>query len=644
MKKLLSILLFMISGYLAGQRNFDLDSLARRIESKDDRDTTKVLLMNELAWDISYQNLDSGLVIVNRALELSRKYGYENGESEGLNVQGTIYLDLGRYAEAVESHLAAIRLREKRGRPDKLGESYHNLALVYESMDSVRLSLNYQRKAYAYYSKAQDSSGIGPIASYIGNLLITLDSTDAAIPYFMHGAAIARTYNLHHWIAENTAGLAYCYAMNGDTARARIQMAEAFQFERTEYNDYNMMGMWISNARLLKLEKKYAEAIASVDSALAIAEKLNVRDSRMQHYYLLSELYELQGKPEQALLFAKKHQVLKDSILSTKNQQLIRNLEAVYEKEKQEQQLEILRQDDQLQKILVTGGIVFTLGFIVVAFLLFGRIRMGKIAGQLLQEKKAIIESKNKDIIDSINYARRIQDAVTPVQEQLSPAFAHAFVFNRPKEIVSGDFWWTAETADHYYVAAGDCSGHGVPGSFMSVMTASFLNGIIIEQQVSDPAEILFELNERVRAALQHSGTNENTPLVKDTIDIAVCRVDKQKKSLAFAAAVMSVTLIRSDKIIEYRGSDTPVGAVLTDASNPYRNEIVNLDKGDTVFLYSDGLTAMMNRDPQRDALNELLLSLKSSAEQKRILENAVSRIYPSGKTDDDLLVIGFGV
>jgi serine phosphatase RsbU (regulator of sigma subunit) len=104
------------------------------------------------------------------------------------------------------------------------------------------------------------------------------------------------------------------------------------------------------------------------------------------------------------------------------------------------------------------------------------------------------------------------------------------------------------------------------------------------------------------------------------------------------------VTIIRSDKIIEYRGSDIPVGAARTDADNPYRNEIVNLDTGDSVFLYSDGLTAMMNRDPQRDALNELLLSLKSSADQKRILENAVSRIYPSGKTDDDLLVIGFGV
>jgi serine phosphatase RsbU (regulator of sigma subunit)/tetratricopeptide (TPR) repeat protein len=644
MKNYISILLLLISGYVSGQRNFDLDSLAKRIESKDDRDTTKVLLMNELAWDISYQNLDSGLVIVNRALELARKNGYENGESEGLNVQGTIYLDLGRYADAVKSHLSAIRIREKRGRPDKLGESYHNLALVYESMDSIRLSLDYQRRAYDYYMKADDSSGIGPIASYIGNILILLDSSDAAIPYFMHGAAVARQYNLHHWMAENTAGLAYCYAMKGDIVRARMQMTEAFEFERIEYNDYNMMGMWISNARLLKLEKKYDEAIASVDSALAIAIKLNVHDARMQHYNLLSELYELQGNPSQALLYAKRHQVLKDSILSTKNQQLIRNLEAVYEKEKQEQQLEILRQDDQLQKILVTGGIVFTLGFIVVAFLLFGRIRMGKIAGQLLQEKKAIIESKNKDIIDSINYARRIQDAVTPAQEQLTPAFRHAFVYNRPKEIVSGDFWWTAETAEYYFVAAGDCSGHGVPGSFMSVMTASFLNGIIIEQQINDPAEVLFELNEKVRAALQHSGTHEDTPLVKDTIDIAVCRVDKQKQKLAFSSAVMSVTLIRSDQIIEYRGSETSVGAALTNASNPYRNEIVNLDKGDTVFMYSDGLTAMMNRDPQRDALNELLLSLQTSAEQKHILDSTLGRIYPSGKTDDDILVIGFGV
>lgn len=644
MKKTLSILLLFVSGFVFGQRNFDLDSLSRVIESKDDKDTTKILLLNELAWDVSYQDLDSGLSIINRALELSRKYGYVNGESEGLNVQGTIYLDMGRYAEAVEAHLGAIRLREKHDRPDKLGESYHNLALVYESIDSIQLSLKYQRRAYDYYKQADDSSGIAPIASYIGNILVSLDSSEVAIPYFLHGASIARHYNFHHWIAENLAGLAYCNALSGDTARARIQMAEAFEFERTELNDYNLMAMWLNNARLLRFEKKYPEAIASLDSALEISTRLNVRDSKMQHYNLLSELHELNGEPQKALYYAREHQFLKDSILSTKNQQLIRNLEAVYEKEKQEQELEILRQDDHLQKILVSGGIVFTLGFIVVAVLLFGRIRMGKLAGQLLHEKKAIIESKNKDIIDSINYARRIQDAVTPVQNQLLPAFNRAFVFNRPKEIVTGDFWWTAETAEHYFIAAGDCSGHGVPGSFMSVMTASFLNGIVIEQQTTSPANVLFELNKKVRAALQHSGTNENTPLVKDTIDIAVCRFDKKTGSLEFSAAVMAVTLIRSNNIIEYRGSEIPVGSAKTENQNPYTNELIQPDKGDMVFLYSDGLTAMTNRDPQRDALNELLLALYNSSDPQKNLESFVTRIYPSGKTDDDLLVLGFGI
>ncbi|HTF03547.1 MAG TPA: SpoIIE family protein phosphatase [Bacteroidia bacterium] len=640
----LLLLLLAVIFQCRAQTQYNLDSLKTVVEKMDDTDSSKVHILNQIAWDVSYINLDSGLVIANRSVTLARNLGYKKGEAEALNVLGTIYADMGRYEQAIDAHFQSIRLRDE-ARPDKLGESYHNLALVYLSMDSVETSLAYQRKAYEYYSVAKDSSGIGPVANYIGEAYLEMDSIDAAIRYFTQGARIARTYGFVHWEAANLGGLAYCTALQGDFKKANVLMQESFDLVEGEKNEYDMMDAWVKMAKLRKLEKNYPAAIAAVDSALAISTKLNVRDSRMEHLHILAGLHELNGNNELALEYYREHQLLKDSILSTKNQQNIHNLEAVYENEKQEKALDLLREDDRLQKIFVAGGIVFSIGFVVVAFLLFGRIRMGKIAGLQLQEKKAIIESKNKDITDSITYARRIQDAVTPVEDQLKAMFPVSFVFNRPRSIVSGDFWWTTETDDDYFVALGDCSGHGVPGGFMSLMAASSLNGIVIENKIHSPEKILYELNNKVRAALQHSGTEENVPLVSDTIDIAICKISKKKDSLSCASAGMPVIIARKNRVIEYRGNDIPAGAAPLPGNNPYTLTTVPLQPGDELFLFSDGIHAFAQTGSGSQTLNELLLALNNThSSALELLEEYIRKHKASREQPDDILVIGLRI
>lgn len=643
MRKCFNIICCLLSVIVShGQTKHTVDSLAAVVARLDDSDTAKVLALNSLAWDESYLDLDSGLTIVNESIELARRQGYIYGEAEALNVAGTIYADMGRYADAVDAHLQAIRLRENTPRKDKLGESYHNLALVYASMDSASVSLKYQRLAYENYRQSSDSSGIGPICNYIGESFLFMGNIDEAEKYFKEGVASAAVYKYKHWIAANTSGLAYCAAVRGDFETAERLMHEAFILAKSENNEYNMMSPWIYIAKLRRLEGKYAEAIAAVDSALLISTKLDIRDSRMLHLQLKAELLELSGDNESALEYYRQHQGLKDSILSSKNQQSIKNLEAVYEKEKTEQQLEILRQDGRLQKIYVTGGIVCSVGFVVIAFLLFGRIRMGKKAGLILVEKKAIIESKNKDITDSINYARRIQDAVTPVEQQLESIFHDSFVFNRPRSIVTGDFWWIAETDDQYFVVVGDCSGHGVPGAFMSVMAVSFLNGIVIEQKIHSPEKILFELNKKVRAALKHSGTKEEGPLVSDTIEIAICSFSKSLQNVQFSSAGMPVTIIRKHHVIEYRGSEFRAGAVSA-AENPFSLNTATLEKGDQMFLFSDGILGLPGIDQKQ--IQDLLVSLDSEGTSAEKALDLFIREH-CGKFDqpDDILVIGMKV
>lgn len=644
-KTLILFLFFACATYCSAQHERNRDTLLLRARTLSNSDTAKVFVLDQIAWDISYTNMDSGLLVVKQAIALSRELGFLKGESEAQNVAGTIYADMGRYAEAVDAHLHAIRLREANEGSSKRGESYHNLALVYATMDSSAKSLEYQRKAYYHYGQSCDSSGLGPICCYIGEALLQKDSVDLATAYFLEGASVAKIYKYRQWEAANLGNLAYCTALKGDTLRANALMAEAFEIAKKETSDYDMMAAWLRVSKLRKFEKRYGDAISAVDSALRIATNLSVTASRMEHLRLLAELHELNGNPQLALDFYHQHGLLKDSILSSKNQQNIQKLESLYGKEKQEQALEILREDDRLQQILVGGGVVLSVGGVVMAFLLVGRIRMGKKAGMKLHEQKTIIESKNKDITDSINYARRIQDAVTPIPEQLRNMFPISFVFNRPRSIVSGDFWWMLETEEDYFIALGDCSGHGVPGGFMSVMTASFLNGIVIENKEHSPDKILFELNKKVRAALQHPDTNQDTPLISDTIDLAICRINKSKTMLTCSSAAMPIHIARRKQIVEFPGNDSSVGSFDNLQASPYQAVEIPIESGDVLYLLSDGVFPNCSSIFKKNAFDELLLSIDITAKNpERPIERHIVNITGTQGLADDIMVLGIQI
>lgn len=636
MKKLIYIALMVFAVLQSNaQDQKAIDSMSKILPTLSESDTSIVRVLNALAWDVSYRDLDSGLVLINRSLAIAREQGNVEGEGNAQNVAGTIYADLGRYPEAINAHLQSIRIKDSlHVDPNELGGSYHNLALVYESMDSFQVSLKYERLAYSYYHLSNDSSGIAPIANFLGKHCIDVDSIPRALKYFEEGRRVAEHYHFKHWLAANIAGTAYCLAHEGNNVKADSLMMMALTIARSEENTYDMMTAFVSLSELRELQKNYAEAISAMDSALSISTKLNVRDSRMNQLHRLAELYEHSGNKRQALEYYVKYQSLKDSILSTKNQRNITNLEALYEKEKTEQQLAILREEGRLGTIYVTGGIICSVGFIVFAFLLFGRIKLGKKAGLVLEEKKAIIESKNKDITDSINYARRIQDAVTPVEKQLRDVFPQSFVLNRPRSIVTGDFWWIAETGGRFFVAVGDCSGHGVPGGFMSVMAASFLNGIVIENKIHAPQEILFELNKKIRAALQHSGSGENVPLVSDTIEIAICSFSKEKNELLFSSAGMPVLLVRRSQVIEFRGSEFRAGAASTEV-NPFVLNQEKFTSGDKLLLFSDGLLSLPGSDQQK--VHELLSTIRSTDAIDAYIKSHCGHL----EQPDDILVLG---
>ncbi|MFY9309693.1 MAG: SpoIIE family protein phosphatase [Bacteroidia bacterium] len=212
---------------------------------------------------------------------------------------------------------------------------------------------------------------------------------------------------------------------------------------------------------------------------------------------------------------------------------------------------------------------------------------------KVVEEQKQIVEEKNKDILDSIHYAKRIQDALLRDEEYVSLHLPDHFILYLPKDIVSGDFYWGIEkkyetaqgkTEHFWYVAAVDCTGHGVPGAFMSMLGTVFLNDIINDNKVHAPADILDELRNKVVKELGQTGKRDES---KDGMDISLIRLNLNTLELQWAGANNALNLIRDGELSEIKADKQPIGYY--PEARPFTNHVIQLKKGDYIYLFSDG-------------------------------------------------------
>jgi len=256
-------------------------------------------------------------------------------------------------------------------------------------------------------------------------------------------------------------------------------------------------------------------------------------------------------------------------------------------------------------------------------------------------KQKEIIEKKNDDILASINYATRIQKAILP-QEKYFKNIVDNFVLYMPKDIVSGDFFWLKEKDDKIYVAAADCTGHGVPGAFMSMLGVSFLNEII---KICDkPDGILNILRDRVISTL--NDTNEEA-LVQDGMDIALSVYDKKAKTLEFSGAYNPLLVVRNNEIVTLKADRMPIGVHVKD-KNKFTAQKIDVKPNDKFYMFSDGyIDQFGGKEDKRLKMKNfknLILDIhkENFDKQKELLSNHFKNWRGKNSQIDDIVIIGF--
>jgi serine phosphatase RsbU (regulator of sigma subunit) len=200
--------------------------------------------------------------------------------------------------------------------------------------------------------------------------------------------------------------------------------------------------------------------------------------------------------------------------------------------------------------------------------------------------QKKIIEQRNRDIVESIRYAKRIQEAILPEKQELLTFFPESFILYEPKDIVSGDFYWTLNRNDHVFYAIADCTGHGVPGGFMSMLAISLMNEIVIEKGMDEPADILNMLRVKIILALKQTGASGEN---KDGMDMIFCRFNKKDNTLTYAAANNPLWIVRNGEMLVFPADKQPVGVNMVDAVESFNQHTIQLQKNDCIYAITDG-------------------------------------------------------
>ncbi len=294
--------------------------------------------------------------------------------------------------------------------------------------------------------------------------------------------------------------------------------------------------------------------------------------------------------------------------------------------------------------------IAFAAAMIIVIMIITIREKKLKKDKQILELKvrarTAEIEAQKQEITSSIEYASRIQMAMLPINDHFINAFSDHFILFKPRDIVSGDFYWFGEDDNHFFFTVADCTGHGVPGAFMSTMGISTLNEIIANKSDLRANKVLDLLREKTKMSLHQTGKEGEAA---DGMDIAFCVLHKDKKTLEFSGAYNPLFIFQGGELKEYKGDRMPIGIYYGEKA-AFTNYEINTGDGDTIYIFSDGMSDQFGgpdgRKYRKTSLKKLLSEIytRPMGEQRQIIENEFLKWKGTSDQVDDVTIIGLRI
>lgn len=554
--------------------------------------------------------------------------------AETINNEGYYHRNLGNIPLALEYYHESLKILEELQDTISMTYLYNNLGALYQHQETYDLSLEYHRKALAMKEMIGDSAGTAVSYMNIGVVYTRLDSQQRAGEFFQKALDVALKYNDIRTASRGYYNLGYIYAEEENFEKAKIYYLKSLEgFE--SYNDKEGISMTSSGLGGLSYKTgNFAEAKKYAEYGLLFANELGNPDLIRGNVIVLGVVARNSGDWKTALEMKNIEIQMRDSLANSKNIKMSSDAEAKYEYEKKqviqdvehraeiEKEQSIAAEEKKRQNtvlIAVSAGLLVVILFSV---FLNNRIRVTRKQKKIIEAQKHEVEEKNKEILDSIRYAKRIQNAILPSMEAMQRELKNGFVLFKPKDVVAGDFYWMETIGKRVYVAAADCTGHGVPGAMVSVVCSNALSKALLEENAISTGDLLDKTREIVIQRLAKSGEE-----MKDGMDISLCVIDFEKMELQWSGANNPLWIVRENELIEYKADKQPVG--VHSAMKAFTTHHISMLQGDKIYLMTDGFQDQFggtNGKKFRAAqLKEIILQTRNEDmnDQKVRLENA---------------------
>ena len=584
-----------------------------------------------------------GLKLGKEGLAYVKTHPYPKGEAALLHNMGIIHDYTGDYGASLRYYFKALTLFERLKDEDGIASVYSDIGLIYSNQADYGRALAYHQKALKLRKKLGNRSGISGSHNNIGIVYMNLKKYDDALYHYFASAKIDSTLNDKQGIGDTYNNIAVIYMQQGKLTEAEQYFLQSTAI-RTELGDsYGLATSYNNLGTIYYRQKKDQLALEWLHKALAAGEKIGATDNIRYSHELLSDVYEALGEHQLALKHQKEYfrynEILRDNDLTRAQTQA--EMQYEFDKKTAREKLDQEKRDLFRRTILIAVA-VFALVTLIFSFFLYKRWKIARNQKNIIQEKNRIVESKNREILDSISYAKRIQSAILPPEKLVKEFLANSFILYKPKDIVAGDFYWMEQQGERIIFAAADCTGHGVPGALVSVVCHNALNRSVREFGLSEPGAILDKTRDIIIGEFAKSEEDVN-----DGMDISLCSLNTTNGELKWSGANNPLWLVRNNhnEIIELKANKQPIGRY--SKYEAFETHTLQLEQGDQLYLFTDGFADQFGGSDHKKfkakQMKTLILQWKDRPmdEQRIQFERAFEEWKGELEQVDDVCVIG---
>lgn len=585
MKKTLYLISILLIGIFQQSFSQNISTLEKKLQNADGLEEVKLLV--KIADAYMDQDLEKCIDYGERALKVVKKTtAPEALVSEIYNTLAAANYYSQNFPKSIKYYEDELELIKKGSSSKKIAQAYYNIAFICSISGKKRKAEKNFESSIAYAKKINHIGILTANYRALAQLQETSGNSSKALEYLkdylkIKDESFSRTQNILR-----------------KEIQEEKQLREETELVVTELEQDTMKKA--KQIEVLNLEKEYAEKMRKLEKEKRVADQkmqeAEIAKQKLQNYVLIGLILIALG-----IGFF----IIRSNIKKKKMNELLVN-----------KNFEITQQNEEIET-----------------------------QNNLLQTQKEEIEQNHKHITDSINYASRIQTAMLHGESVLADAFDQYFIIYKPRDVVSGDFYWIKQIRNYVAIVAADCTGHGVPGAFMSMLGVSLLTEHVTSRRLDSPGEILETLRKRVKLYLKQTGSYEEA---KDGMDMALCLINTENLKVKYAGANNPLYLMKKNELIEYKATRNPIGIYLKEKE--FETHTIQLEKGDSIFMFSDGFVDQFGGEDggkfKTRRFKQILMDCSSCSmeEQRRKLEDELRLWQGDYEQIDDILVMGIKI